>query len=136
MVPGHERCGQGRGNRAAEDVLTVRRARTPHVPGPRCRTMTDHPEPPRPEADAPTAFDYIIVGSGAGGGPLAARLAREGKRVLVLEAGPDQSKLPATDPDHEVSLVPALHAVSTEHKAVRWRFFVNHYDTPPTGQDP
>ena len=37
-------------------------------------------------------FDYIIVGSGAGGGPLAARLARAGKKVLVIEAGHDPVK--------------------------------------------
>jgi len=34
-----------------------------------------------------TAFDYIIVGSGAGGGPLAARLAIAGRSVLLIEAG-------------------------------------------------
>src|SRR5215216_5731111 len=33
------------------------------------------------------AHDYVIVGSGAGGGPLAANLARAGRRVLLLEAG-------------------------------------------------
>ena len=40
-----------------------------------------------------TEFDYIVVGSGAGGGPLACNLARAGKRVLLLEAGDDQGKL-------------------------------------------
>src|SRR5207237_8309293 len=33
------------------------------------------------------AFDYIVVGYGAGGGPLAANLALGGFRVLPLEAG-------------------------------------------------
>ena len=36
---------------------------------------------------APDA-DYIVVGSGAGGGTVAARLAESGFRVLLLEAGP------------------------------------------------
>jgi choline dehydrogenase-like flavoprotein len=33
--------------------------------------------------------DYVIVGSGAGGGTLAARLAEAGMRVVLLEAGSD-----------------------------------------------
>ena len=37
------------------------------------------------------AFDYVIVGSGAGGGPLAANLALAGFRVLLLEAGGEQA---------------------------------------------
>jgi choline dehydrogenase len=34
-------------------------------------------------------FEYIVIGSGAGGGPVAARLARAGHHVLLLEAGGD-----------------------------------------------
>ncbi|MBB3953731.1 NAD(P)-binding protein [Novosphingobium sediminicola] len=40
------------------------------------------------------SFDYIVVGSGAGGGTLAARLAEGGARVLVLEAGSDPKNPP------------------------------------------
>ncbi len=39
------------------------------------------------EAVSSDQFEYIVIGTGAGGGPVAANLARAGKRVLVLEAG-------------------------------------------------
>jgi choline dehydrogenase-like flavoprotein len=83
-----------------------------------------------------SGYDYIVVGSGAGGGPLAARLALAGKRVLVIEAGSDSSQSPPTTPDLEVSQVPSFHGISTEHPDLSWRFFVKHYDNPPTGRDP
>ena len=37
---------------------------------------------------ARTDFDLVVIGSGAGGAPIAAELARKGKSVLVLEKGP------------------------------------------------
>jgi choline dehydrogenase-like flavoprotein len=64
-------------------------------------------------------FDYVVVGSGAGGGPLAANLARAGMRVLVLEAGGDY--------DGYTYQVPAFHAMASEDPAMAWSFFVRHY---------
>jgi choline dehydrogenase len=37
-----------------------------------------------------TGYEYIVVGSGAGGGPLASRLAMAGHKTLLIEAGDDQ----------------------------------------------
>lgn len=79
-------------------------------------------------------FEYIVVGSGAGGGTVAARLAENGRKVLVLEAGGDPLKLEGGDacyPDvnrHPDNYnVPAFHACSTEDYAMRWDYFVRHY---------
>src|SRR5689334_16272694 len=52
--------------------------------------------------------DYVIVGTGAGGRPLGARLAQRGHRVLLLEAGADAAAFPPPTPLN--SQVPALHA--------------------------
>jgi choline dehydrogenase len=43
---------------------------------------------------ANATYEYIVVGSGPGGGPLAANLARAGHSVLLLEAGDDQGSNP------------------------------------------
>src|SRR5690606_2536749 len=66
-------------------------------------------------------FEFIIVGSGAGGGPLDANLARQGHSVLLLEAGDDRG----SSLNYEV---PAFHAKSTEDETMRWDYFVNHYE--------
>lgn len=78
-------------------------------------------------------YDYIIVGTGAGGAPLAARLAQRGRKVLVLEAGSNHGALPTSHPANEISRVPVLHAVSTEHPDLAWRFFVEHYHSGKDG---
>lgn len=65
-------------------------------------------------------FDFIVVGSGAGGGPLAARLARANKRVLLVEAG--------TDVGEKLRYrVPAMHALSTEDRDMAWWYFAKHH---------
>ncbi len=39
---------------------------------------------------AANIYDYIVIGSGPGGAPVAANLAKAGASVLLLEAGDDQ----------------------------------------------
>jgi choline dehydrogenase len=79
--------------------------------------------------------EYIVVGSGAGGGTVAARLAESGRSVVLLEAGGDPHKLSGGDPvapdrnrlpaDYDV---PAFHAFASENSAMKWDFYVRHYD--------
>src|SRR3954452_24658001 len=85
--------------------------------------------PPTSTSVNDTDFDYVIVGSGAGGAPLAARLSAHGDRVPGAGGGPGRPDEP-TAPAREVSDVPALHGPSTEHPDLSWQFFVDHYTTP------
>ena len=55
---------------------------------------------------AESSWDYVIVGSGAGGGTLAARLAESGMRVFLLEAGGDH--LASDDQGPADRLLPAV----------------------------
>ncbi len=89
-------------------------------------------------------YDYVVVGSGAGGGTVAARLAEAGMRVLLLEAGSD----PCDRPDRAPQLpnqyqVPAFHPFASENPAMAWNFLVHDFgedasrrlprENPPAG---
>jgi choline dehydrogenase-like flavoprotein len=84
-------------------------------------------------------FDYIIVGSGAGGGPLASRLALAGKKVLVIEAGRDPVALksvayPAAEAG-EVTRIPGYYAAASEDAEMSWMFSVRHHADDATQEE-
>lgn len=65
-------------------------------------------------------YDFVVIGSGAGGGPVASNLALAGYTVLVLEAGQDC--------DSAYYKVPCFHPLASEDQDMSWDFFVRHYD--------
>ena len=87
----------------------------------KCDGTDTAPDPFKDVGDIETReFEYIVVGSGAGGGPLAANLARQGHSVLLLEAGKETGgKLE--------SQIPAFHPTSTETPGLASWYFVDHY---------
>jgi choline dehydrogenase len=74
-------------------------------------------------------YDYIVVGSGAGGGPLACNLAEapQGYRVALLEAGLDPAAKVGSTSFYNTS-VPGLHPRATEDASFSWDFGVQHYE--------
>ncbi|KAJ2897740.1 uncharacterized protein MKZ38_004416 [Zalerion maritima] len=67
-----------------------------------------------------TSYDYVIIGSGPGGGPLASNLAQEGYSVFLIEAGDDESDDPYTLSARNF----ALATLGT----TKWGFYVSHYE--------
>jgi choline dehydrogenase len=72
-----------------------------------------------PEVAEHNDIDYIVVGSGAGGGPLAGNLAKAGFRVLLFEAGGEDENFHYQ--------VPCFHGLATEDECYKWDYFVRHY---------
>ncbi|TGJ88336.1 hypothetical protein E0Z10_g408 [Xylaria hypoxylon] len=66
-------------------------------------------------------YDYVVVGSGPGGGPLAVDLAKSGSTVLLLEAGSDLF-------DSYQDITSTTSAINNPNS--RWDFFVKHSDDP------
>jgi choline dehydrogenase len=75
--------------------------------------------PPQALASETNTYDYIVTGSGPGGGTLATNLARAGYSVLLIEAGDDTSY------DLRTQIL-SLNDFSNEGSG--WHFFVKHSD--------
>lgn len=76
------------------------------------------------EALSPTSadtYDYIVVGSGPGGGPLAVNLAQAGHETLLIEAGDDESE----DPESQILAWARGVGIS---ESLSWSFWTRHYD--------
>ena len=65
-------------------------------------------------------YDYIVVGSGPGGGPLAANLAKAGASVLLLEAGDDQG-------NNLVEEIAGWFFLTWGDPVLSWNFFVKYH---------
>ncbi|KAK3346848.1 hypothetical protein B0T25DRAFT_625091 [Lasiosphaeria hispida] len=70
---------------------------------------------------AAATYDYIVVGSGPGGGPLAANLARAGYSTLLIEAGGDEGDNPTYRDIQNFN-------EAANDEASRWDFWVKHSD--------
>ncbi|KAM3428022.1 hypothetical protein MY4824_009088 [Beauveria thailandica] len=65
-------------------------------------------------------YEYVVIGSGPGGGSVAANLARSGHSVFLIEAGEDAG-------DNRIEQVPAWFNIAGEAPGISWHFFVNHF---------
>lgn len=78
------------------------------------------PEPTNLDGASAETYDYIVIGSGPGGGPLAVNLAEAGHSVLLLEAGQDKT-------DKVEQQVPVLFGRSQWDEEQGWWFYTKTY---------
>src|SRR5437660_3543879 len=69
--------------------------------------------------DAPV--EYLVVGSGPGGGPLACNLAKAGHKVVLFEAGSEAAEA------QDIGEVPIFAASTVDDARIQWNYFVRHY---------
>ncbi|KAM7205169.1 putative GMC oxidoreductase [Naviculisporaceae sp. PSN 640] len=67
-------------------------------------------------------YDYIVVGSGPGGAPVATNLAKAGYSVLLLEAGDDQTG----------DITTQILQLGIPQLTNRWDFYVRHFEDNAT----
>jgi choline dehydrogenase len=110
---------------AGVGVAVVELARRhPFVPVPAAvrRGVAASPVPQNAVRDGVREVDYIVVGTGAGGGPVAVALAEAGYQVLALDAGGMT--------DGPTYRVPAFSLQASADPEVSWNFAVRHYTDP------
>lgn len=79
-----------------------------------------------PRQSTTTAYDYVVVGSGPGGGPTAANLAVAGYKVLLIDAGGDEG-------DNLFERVPVLFPRATDDlPTTQWNYFATRSSDPAT----
>ncbi|KAJ7118936.1 hypothetical protein C8R44DRAFT_789680 [Mycena epipterygia] len=71
---------------------------------------------------APDVFDFVVVGAGAGGGPLASRLAENGFSVFLVDAGNDVNTFNTT--------LPAYFARATEDPTIELAYNIKEFSSP------
>lgn len=87
-------------------------------------TRRHNPILPKRQTANDTAYDYIVVGSGPGGGPLAANLAEAGHKVLLVDAGGDSG-------ESLLEQIPVLFPRATDdHPTTQWNYFVTRSSDP------
>lgn len=72
------------------------------------------------------SYDYIVVGSGPGGGPLAVNLAHAGYSVLLLEAGQNHT-------DSDSQRIPAFFGNAQWDESQGWWFHTKNYANETQG---
>ncbi len=92
------------------------------VPAATRRGAAAPPVPQNAVRDGVREVDYIVIGTGAGGGPVAAALAEAGHQVLALDAGGMTDDL--------TYRVPAFSLQASADPQVSWNFAVRHYTDP------